>query len=161
MERAYSNVGSGNEQLLKAAEYQVDALSCVCVGNLNECMCFIFLPERCHECVVITLSFSEVHLCTCVCGLGNSASADRLGLCHKHTGTSKSTETALKCCYALHRSLGTFNSHVGSVDNSIHSPKVGIRPPKTVCGCPCGGVTKNGHTGSPPTYGMLLSVCGC
>ena len=61
VERAYSNVGSGNEQLLKAAEYQVDTLSCVCVGNLNECTCFIFLPERWHECVVITLSFSVVH----------------------------------------------------------------------------------------------------
>ena len=31
VERAYSNVDSGNEQLVKAAEYQVDVLCCVCV----------------------------------------------------------------------------------------------------------------------------------
>ena len=37
------------------------------------------------------------------------------------------------------------------VHNSIHPPEMEINPLKTVCGCPCDGVIKYGHTCNPLT----------
>ena len=56
----------------------------------------------------------------------------------QHTDTSKNTEATLHyCCIGMWR---LSSATIRSLHNSIHPPETEISPPKTVCGCPRGGV---------------------
>ena len=55
--------------------------------------------------------------------------------------------TALKCCCVLHRYVVIIFSYVDllCIKATIHLSEKETRPPKTMCGCACGGVTKNDY----------------
>ena len=53
--------------------------------------------------------------------------------------------TALKGCCVLHRYVATIFSYADllCIKATIHLSEKETSPPKTMCGCACGGVTKN------------------
>ena len=69
--------------------------------------------------------------------------------------------TALKCCCVLHRYVAIIVSYVDllCITAAIHLPEKDTSPPKTMCGCACGGITKNVTTLSP--FAIQLSVYNC
>ena len=60
--------------------------------------------------------------------------------------------TALKCCCVLHRYVATIFSYdeLLCITAAIHLPDKETSPPKTMCGCACEGVTKNGYNSLTP-----------
>ena len=79
----------------------------------------------------------------------------------QHIDTIMNTEATLKCCYtALSSYVGITFSTISSLRSSSHPPEMEIwYPPKTACGCPCGGgKDKRSHTQS---FHPVKCVCQC